>query len=602
MSNPAVTQWLQEIAAAKSKVQAKATDATTAAATVSASSGSLSSAASVSQLYQLKATTPTSSTTISAPRHGIITSYNLKTRRPQLQLILPPKPIKPGPGECCGNDCDPCVNTLYWEDLEAYRNQVQQLRIEYEQACRALDAGDPVDILENSDAHRQNAHSEASGCLKYDGNQDDDRNRLGVRSYRSFKILRKLYLSENTLLVICDLPYPTPAAIAALADHDENNSSNSRVGYGDRAALAMFHVLIRFDIGAGEFITKAFTPIDLLASSIWKTHCQQIHAEGRGDVGLDELSLRHKMGFIVKLYPSPHKTSDMFRQLQEHSASVLNSNSEVDDTETQRRDVLYLRGPIQTRRDKDANREIKAAAASSSSLTMMAMGQDSTALRRRGKKITAYQKERIVMIAAGSGITPMYQVLRAFHQDQRQLQEQCQQQYHPQQQKHKHTPVVELDLIYCNRTSSEIWLRQELQELCTRDGHDAGADTDAEAGFKSVASFISRKVRIQHVLSLQDDDDLEQKQYRTEPDSPERIHRGGRITLSMLRDTLQGSMNMDSLGERGSDSRAPQPPQIGDEYLHILVCGPPSFNTDVSKMLDQLGCTMSDSCEIHVLE
>lgn len=34
----------------------------------------------------------------------------------------PVAPVEPGPWECCGNGCDPCVYDRYWEELARYEN------------------------------------------------------------------------------------------------------------------------------------------------------------------------------------------------------------------------------------------------------------------------------------------------------------------------------------------------------------------------------------------------------------------------------------------------------------------------------------------------
>lgn len=31
------------------------------------------------------------------------------------------RPKRPEPGECCGSSCDPCVNTLYREELKVWK-------------------------------------------------------------------------------------------------------------------------------------------------------------------------------------------------------------------------------------------------------------------------------------------------------------------------------------------------------------------------------------------------------------------------------------------------------------------------------------------------
>ncbi|KAF8935888.1 hypothetical protein EDD21DRAFT_369388 [Dissophora ornata] len=539
MSNPAVTQWLQEIAAAKAKTQAKVAMVATDSSSTTASTTTTATASATDKVGLTQST------------FGIITSYNLKTKKQQLRLILPPEPVKPGPGECCGNDCDPCINTLYWEDLAAYRERVQKLKAEYEVACRALESGIEVGLGEKGRRAEQEGQ---------DGRMHaDDADGLSIRSYRSFKVLRKQYLTENTLLIICDLPYPTPVATAASHGRDTEYA----------VARAMFHILIRFHIKGDQFLTKAFTPIDLSTSTY-------------------SSDLKDRMAFLVKLYPSPHVTSDMFRQLQKYDAAALEEES------NDGYGVLYLRGPIQTARDQQTNRETTAAAASAA--TMQASNQSSKGVRGDARK-----RERIVMIAAGSGITPMYQMLKAIHQEQRQHQ-------HEQEQR----PLKELDLIYCNRTLSEIWLRQEIQEICFPNRREAMLELQSmkelsvadRIGLKSADVVMTKRVHVQHILSCREEHDR-QLGRRMQHHQAEQLHIGGRITLELLQNSLQQStVRDDGVGSdsKGSASVETLNEKTKEEYLQIFVCGPPSFNVDVSKMLAQLGYANSDTCEIHVLE
>ena len=223
------------------------------------------------------------------------------------------------------------------------------------------------------------------------------------------------------------------------------------------------------------------------------------------------------------------------------------------------RSVLYLRGPIHTSRTpcKDA-------------FVGRILPVD-TAREPRAKN------HRIVMIAAGSGITPMYQLLQHLHRDEMQA------------SRHEGSSQ-EVDLIYCNRSKNDIWLRQELQQLETI-AHQEAPDNKVE-------SWRRRTVRIQHVLSSSLSDRQALKPVREkeiEEESEEGRFHSGRITLALLRDTLQHSLQKDTV-------------EAEDHILRILICGPPSFNTDVSRMLLQLGYSPSSSssltnrCEIHILE
>ena len=49
---------------------------------------------------------------------------------------LPPRPIRPGDGDCCGNDCPLCVFTLYERELERWQAQVEAQLAQREAAVR----------------------------------------------------------------------------------------------------------------------------------------------------------------------------------------------------------------------------------------------------------------------------------------------------------------------------------------------------------------------------------------------------------------------------------------------------------------------------------
>ncbi|KAF9347598.1 NADH-cytochrome b5 reductase-like [Mortierella sp. AD094] len=560
MSNPAVTKWLEEIAAAKAKAEAKAKPMADTHIDSAVKTRQAQGFASQEKEHTSLSAANSSTLPKSRSNYGIITSYNLKTRKKQLKLVLPPEPIKPGPGECCGNDCDPCVNTLYWQDLAAYKDRVKKLQKQYESACRALESELDGTIssmtLESTDkatTDRLNKEEE-----------DEDETGLSVRSYRPFKVVKKRYLSETTLLVICDLPYskPTSTATTTTSRHD------------DYIGINMFHVLIRFK-NDGQFLTKAFTPVDFSNPPVNRNSISEAVIEAAEHES--DGSMKGKMAFLVKLYPSPHVTSEMFRRLEEYD-DVGGDLDGSQDKNGEGLGVLYLRGPIQTSRDRLKNKELAAL-----------MG--TTAKPKLRPK-----SERIVMIAAGSGITPMYQVLRALH-----LQEQ------------KDTEEVatrELDLVYCNRTSSEIWLHQEIKEICFRDQFD-GLDYPQETSvagspvyIESGATLRTRKVRVQHVLSSEDSHKHNSMRHHHDrhdgrSNEHELVHTGGRISLQLLQDTLERSF--DDRGE-GSFTGTASAELSSAEHLKILICGPPSFNSDVSKMLAKLGYTDSENCEIHILE
>ncbi|GJJ75211.1 hypothetical protein EMPS_07569 [Entomortierella parvispora] len=501
MTNPAVAKWLEEIASAKAKAQAK-TPKVSPLNTIATDNGS-KVALSGSQSNDLSK----GKTIMSASPYGIFPLFDLKTRKKQLRLVLPPPPTKPGPGECCGNDCNPCINTLYQEDLAEHQERVRNLKAAYEHACLELERGKEQDDF--LPAPSSPLSTKSTAIVLED--KDQKTGGMSLRSYRPFKILRKDYLNDNTLLVVCDTPMPSPRGTPTEAFPPAVNRS----GLGDGPLESMFHILIRFRNGSDDYLTKAFTPVAL-------------KAEGdRKDEGMEG-----KLTFMIKLYPTPHLTSDMFRRLR--------VGPEGDDSS-----MLYLRGPIHTSR------------------TPLKDGSIDTIPLPEAARKTRARNHRIVMIAAGSGITPMYQLLQRLHHDEMQA------------DRHGNSRQ-EIDLIYCNRTKNDIWLRQELQQL----------KTDPAIADESPANpWRRRTVRIQHVLSSSLSNHPDEKQ-------EEEYFHSGRITLDLLRDTLQHSLQK-------------EPVAAEDDTLQILICGPPSFNTDVSRMLLQLGYSSSsleNRCEIHILE
>ncbi|KAF9106418.1 hypothetical protein BGX29_009574 [Mortierella sp. GBA35] len=584
MSNPAVAKWLEEIAVAKAKAQAKEQQQQQQhQQTREKSTTSIDKVKEQQQRQQEITMTTTALAAASGTRYGIIASYSLRTRKKQLRLVLPPEPRKPGPGECCGNDCEPCVNTIYWEDLAAHRERCRRLQETYESECRALLESEGHVDESSRLKEEEEVEEDADGA-----GDEDDGTGLSIRSFRPFKVLRKRYLSENTMLVVCDLPYrhDDDSSSTNLKDHDRTRRK------GKTRMSTMFHLLIRFQQPDGQFLTKAFTPVDLSRLYAQQQQYQQKATEEAMIVGLE--GFEDRMAFLVKLYPSPHATSDMFRALEVYNTNIGSSGSDEE-----RKGVLFLRGPIQTSRDRQRNHQLSDNTTTKDAIepepAVVAMNQD-TPLSGT-KPSSSSNKNRIVMVAAGSGITPMYQILRALHDQQ-----------HPTQQ-HLYEARVgqfweadEVDLIYCNRTTDDIWLRQELQQIGSsrrlNEEEGGGEDeemviTDMTAGMtfgdgvlkdrstSSSSSMMTRTiVRVQHVLSSSP---ITANQATLLHHPHHRFHTGRRITLDLLRSTLQQSQDQ-------------------DEHLQILVCGPPLFNKDVSSMLNQLGYTDSDTCKIHILE
>ncbi|KAG0037147.1 hypothetical protein BGZ82_003061 [Podila clonocystis] len=532
MTNPAVAKWLAEIAAAKAKADAKKRTQGPAPPLALTNTSTQPQTISTASPPTLAAPAAPAASTIS---YGIITSYNLRTHQNQFRLVLPPEPHKPGPGECCGNDCDPCVNTLYYQDLEEYKQTVQELKQQYEQACSDLENGvtEPTAVS-----------ATAPSAIQVN---NDEEKALSVRAYRPFKILKKQRLADNTLLIVCDTPSPSIV----------NNK------------LSTFHILIRLklpqpDTAPGHdqdkdqdqnqsqkeqhFVTKAFTPVDLPTS-------------------------HGKLAFLVKLYPAPHRTSEMFRALRVWSPPST-SISAPDSAQDAEMGVLYLRGPVRTGFDLDhQTHQIPG---------RLQLGQGKNKARR------------VVMIAAGSGVTPMYQILQQYHAELARRDQDPEQRSTAQGQ-------VELDLIYCNRTRADIWLRQELHAFSA----SALGTRATQDGNRVHGGGTRTFVRVQHILSSTElksnglgwTSDLEVDR---ESDGHNVVTSSGRITPQILQATLT-SRHSAWKAETGSDLAALS---LGEEEpIQIVICGPEAFNRDVVAMLDQIGYwSGSGRCAIHVLE
>jgi NAD(P)H-flavin reductase len=475
------------------------------------------------------------------------------------------------------------------------------MQLHYEDECRAL-----LEASESGGVESENIVGGSVRKVKAEGDReeeeeddndddDDDGEGLSIRSYRPFKVLQKRYLSENTLLVVCDLPYSSKKK-------SNSRATNSRtMAY---AAPTMFHLLIRFQQPDGQYLTKAFTPVDMSRlhttsrSASGGRGCggggggggdgdnDVLEAEVDGDDDVLEAEVggvqgfEDRMAFLVKLYPSPHATSEMFRALEVYTESVSGGGVVGDDTTNNinnRKGVLFLRGPIQTGQDRQKNQQQQQQQQLGNKLNAATGG---TKRKRR---------KRIVMIAAGSGITPMYQVLRALHD---------------QQQRPQHSLGVvaaqeeggdgqfweadEVDLVYCNRTTDDIWLRQELQSIGVSHGQEEGGEEISE--MTAGLSLVKRTaVRVQHVLSSSSPS---VNQITLQGRGGNHQFHEGRITLDLLSNTLQ---QKDQVSAGRQEDRE-------EEQLQILICGPPLFNKDVSDMLALLEYHNSDTCEIHILE
>ncbi|KAF9163559.1 hypothetical protein DFQ26_002408 [Actinomortierella ambigua] len=610
MTNPAVLAWLQEIAAAKSAAAAKQASQGAAPATTPATSSTVA----VHGADQTSSSNNNNDDPLHhppprhPPRYGIFEQYSLKTHGVQYTLKLPPPPRKPDPGECCGNDCVPCINTLYWEDVARHRRIVARLEREFkvvvewqEQEQGGGGAGEEtrrverielvqegqyqvlasmelvVDATKREGAtgteqrqHQQQGQHSQKGSTEKDaedmkneiereeeeqeeeevGEGDAKARGLSVRAYRPFRILEKTYVKHDTLRIVCDVEAPLPTR-----------------------DMATFHVLIRFKHEDGRIVTKAFTPVapnqelpspsPLLSPSSSSSPSSSPSADSPDNiettstknddavtvggaravvafnylptnlpsqkhyVGISTTKTRalqtttftttttnryqNKLTFLIKLYPPPHETSALWRAIPDvilppplSKAAEGEVNGQGQGNEAP---VLYMRGPIHT-----AGFRL----------------QDDVA--------------HLVMIAAGSGITPMFQVLQAFQRRQWERQMEKEEKEEKEEEKEKEEengkekmmkdrgtgtgkgkgkgkgmdenkdkgnksrplPVV-MDLIFCNRTAEDIWLREEIVRAATptqiqgrqrrrQEGDDLKDGRLTPAGSPSCSASASRGV------------------------------------------------------------------------------------------------------------
>ncbi|KAF9430892.1 hypothetical protein BGZ94_002733, partial [Podila epigama] len=585
MTQSAVAKWLEEIAAAKAKVKAK-TEETTIEGVGPSAQRSLPLIESLTLSNNRTNNSNNSSSDNKNNGKKINLEYESGTEEETglVVLLLPVEPRKPDPGECCGNDCEPCVNTVYWQDLAAYREKVKMLQeqqyrqrrqhqIELEEKEKEKEKTDAslqkeVQVQENEQVQKQKA------------------TRLNIRSYTPFKIVEKRYLSDNTLLVVCDAP--------ALSSAGGNNEGEGK----SKLEMSTFHVLIRFQVytgsGSGDngkhrdegtahpaqgqpsYVTKAFTPVDLHVAN-------------------------GKLAFLVKLYPSPHRTSDLFRALQvwhdgdkdvmidcgsggSGGSGILHKGTEG---------LLYLRGPILTTwatspRSRLSQHEQVQQKHTSSAAADCFNGDNATSGGIVGgdegqdQDIRQQKRRRIVMIAAGSGITPMYQILQQYHREVvTLLQHERRQEQEDQVHTLKQEQELQFDLIYCNRSRSDIWLRQELQEMSiplsslslSSSSSSSSQIDDAMEGYgaRTRTRTKTRIVRVQHILSAMEKDS-DAKEWNDPPESPP-IY-GQRLTVEILDKVLQQARPVMTTTTTTTTTLSRK------ENLHIVICGPPTFNRD----------------------
>ena len=84
------------------------------------------------------------------------------------KAIIREKPEKPGLGACCGSSCDPCVLTLYAQEVKVWK--------EYWEALNVGDQYEAVPGPSNSDNYQQEeskATADSNICAKMPGSWMD---------------------------------------------------------------------------------------------------------------------------------------------------------------------------------------------------------------------------------------------------------------------------------------------------------------------------------------------------------------------------------------------------------------------------------------------
>lgn len=68
-------------------------------------------------------------------------------------VIVKNKPVEPGDGECCGNDCRDCVWVEYWSKLEAWQDEATTVKLQ-------VDALSPASSVSTKTPQAQEATAE----------------------------------------------------------------------------------------------------------------------------------------------------------------------------------------------------------------------------------------------------------------------------------------------------------------------------------------------------------------------------------------------------------------------------------------------------------
>lgn len=336
-------------------------------------------------------------------------------------------------------------------------------------------------------------------------------------------------------------------------------------------------------------VTKAFTPVAP----------EQEFPDSGARASRD---LHNKLTFLIKLYPPPHETSILWRTLLEAPGKPGGGGEGGGQGDDESRDVLYMRGPIHT------GFHLK-------------------------DEVT-----HLVMIAAGSGITPMYQVLQEF-------QRRRQQGWRPMaigdDKIKKEESKVAIDLIFCNRSVSDIWLRDEIVRAVTptpsaakgaRSGKEGGeCDSEVDSRVKREPALVSAPVAtkgttsksrivsssaqedewtvsIRHVLSSQGPEEVATTDATALVEAPETMYHG-RLQFDLVQRVLAQAHLMNDETDHMDQHTAPSscsPSSLTasqKRLTQILICGPPSFNRDMEKYLSMAGYTSEiQGCEVYVFD
>jgi cytochrome-b5 reductase len=113
------------------------------------------------------------------------------------------------------------------------------------------------------------------------------------------------------------------------------------------------------------------------------------------------------------------------------------------------------------------------------------LGHGNFTIARKPRMIVPYKKKKIGMVAGGTGITPMLQVIRAIQKDP--------------------SDKTEVWLIFANQTEDDILLRKELEELPTDRFHLHYTLDRPPENWKYSSGFINKEMCEKHLPARSDD-------------------------------------------------------------------------------------------------